>query len=97
MDNLARGAVAVAALLLLGLPAPGSAQSGAPPALGWESAGTCYEVFVRSFYDSDGDGVGDLRGLIRKLDYLNDGDPASTGDLGVDCVWLMPIAASPSY
>ena len=38
-----------------------------------------YEVFVRSFYDSDGDGIGDLNGLIRKLDYLNDGDPARPG------------------
>jgi glycosidase len=49
----------------------------------------CYEVFVRSFYDSNGDGVGDLRGLTQKLDYI--------AGLGADCVWLMPIAASPSY
>ena len=43
----------------------------------------CYEVFVRSFYDSNGDGVGDLKGLIQKLDYINDGDPESSrsGDL----------------
>jgi alpha-amylase len=58
---------------------------------------TCYEIFVRSFYDSDGDGIGDLEGLIRKLDYVNDGDPASTRDLGASCIWLMPVAASPSY
>jgi alpha-amylase len=56
-----------------------------------------YEVFVRSFADSDGDGIGDLRGLTERLDYLNDGDPATTGDLGVTGVWLMPIAESPSY
>ena len=56
-----------------------------------------YEIFVRSFADSDGDGIGDLRGLISKLDYLNDGDPATTDDLGVTGLWLMPIAASPSY
>ena len=49
----------------------------------------CYEVFVRSFYDSNGDGIGDLRGLTQKLDYI-------TG-LGADCVWLMPVAESPSY
>ena len=56
-----------------------------------------YEIFVRSFYDSDGDGIGDLRGVIEKLDYLNDGDPATTDDLGVGGIWLMPILASPSY
>ncbi|WP_438351910.1 alpha-amylase family glycosyl hydrolase [Paenibacillus sp. FA6] len=56
-----------------------------------------YEVFVRSFYDSDGDGIGDLRGVIEKLDYLNDGDPSTTDDLGVGGIWLMPILSSPSY
>ena len=56
-----------------------------------------YEVFVRSFADSDGDGIGDLRGLTAHLDYLNDGDPATTDDLGVTGLWLMPIAESPSY
>ncbi len=56
-----------------------------------------YEVFVRSFYDSDGDGVGDLNGLIEKLDYINDGDPATSDDLGATGIWLMPIAVSPSY
>ncbi|WP_342561314.1 alpha-amylase family glycosyl hydrolase [Paenibacillus sp. FSL R7-0345] len=56
-----------------------------------------YEVFVRSFYDSDGDGIGDLRGLTEKLDYLNDGDPATTDDLGVGGIWLMPVNPSPSY
>ncbi|WP_420629377.1 alpha-amylase family glycosyl hydrolase [Candidatus Leptofilum sp.] len=56
-----------------------------------------YEIFVRSFYDSDGDGVGDLNGVIEKLDYLNDGDPTTTDDLGVTGIWLMPITVSPSY
>lgn len=56
-----------------------------------------YEVFVRSFADSDGDGIGDLRGLTGRLDYLNDGDPATTDDLGVTALWLMPVAQSPSY
>ena len=59
--------------------------------------GVCYEVFVRSFADADGDGVGDLRGLISHLDYINDGNPGSTTDLGASCVWLMPIAKSVSY
>jgi glycosidase len=56
-----------------------------------------YEVFVRSFADSNGDGVGDLRGLIDHLDYLNDGDPATTDDLGVTGIWLMPITEAASY
>ncbi|MBI5067727.1 MAG: alpha-amylase [Deltaproteobacteria bacterium] len=52
---------------------------------------------MRSFADSNGDRVGDLAGLTQKLDYLNDGDPATAGDLGVGAVWLMPIFPSPSY
>jgi glycosidase len=68
-------------------------------AAGWTrgGGGVCYEVFVRSFYDSNGDGVGDLKGLIQKLDYINDGNPASSRSLGASCIWLMPVAASPSY
>ncbi|NMO96344.1 DUF3459 domain-containing protein [Paenibacillus lemnae] len=56
-----------------------------------------YEIFVRSFYDSNGDGIGDLNGIIEKLDYLNDGDPNTTEDLGITGIWLMPINPSPSY
>lgn len=56
-----------------------------------------YEIFVRSYYDSDGDGIGDLRGVTEKLDYLNDGDPSTTDDLGVGGIWLMPVNPSPSY
>ncbi|MEF2966372.1 alpha-amylase family glycosyl hydrolase [Paenibacillus sp. M1] len=56
-----------------------------------------YEVFVRSFYDSDGDGIGDFKGLTEKLDYLNDGDPDTDDDLSVGGIWLMPINPSPSY
>lgn len=63
----------------------------------WRQGGVCYEIFVRSFKDSDGDGVGDLVGLTRKLDYINDDDPRTTSDLGARCVWLMPVAESPSY
>jgi glycosidase len=62
----------------------------------WDDA-VFYEVFVRSFYDSDGDGNGDLQGLIERLDYLNDGDPATNDDLGVAGLWLMPVFDSPSY
>ncbi|MGN2243178.1 alpha-amylase family glycosyl hydrolase [Frateuria sp. GZRR33] len=48
-----------------------------------------YEIFVRAWYDSDGDGIGDLGGVTSKLDYLK--------SLGVDGIWLMPIHSSPSY
>ncbi|MCD2348036.1 alpha-amylase family glycosyl hydrolase [Clostridium guangxiense] len=48
-----------------------------------------YEIFVRAFNDSNGDRIGDLKGVTEKLDYLK--------DLGVSGIWLMPINASPSY
>jgi glycosidase len=64
---------------------------------GWNRGAVCYEVFVRSFYDSDGDGIGDLNGLIQKLDYINDGSASTQHDLGARCIWLMPVAESPSY
>lgn len=63
----------------------------------WARGAVFYEVFVRSFHDADGDGIGDLRGLIDRLDHLNDGDPATHHDLGVDGIWLMPVFVSPSY
>lgn len=63
----------------------------------WWTDRVFYEVFVRSFADSDGDGIGDLAGLTARLDELNDGDPSTTTDLGVTALWLMPVAASPSY
>ncbi len=68
-----------------------------PPTASWVQGATCYEVFVRSFRDSDGDGIGDLNGLIAALDYINDGNPRSTRSLGARCLWLMPIMESPGY
>ena len=56
---------------------------------------TTYEVFVYSFCDSDGDGIGDLKGLLSKLDYINDGDPTGGEDLGMTGMWLMPVFPSP--
>ena len=63
----------------------------------WWNDRVFYEIFVRSFHDSNGDGIGDLQGLISKLDYLNDGDPSTDTDLGVTGLWLMPIFKSPNY
>jgi maltose alpha-D-glucosyltransferase/alpha-amylase len=53
----------------------------------WYKDAIFYEVYVRGFYDSSGDGVGDFRGLTAKLDYLN--------WLGITCVWLLPFYESP--
>ena len=47
---------------------------------------TFYEIFPYSYYDSDGNGKGDLNGITMKLDYLNDGDPKTTDDLGIASV-----------
>ena len=58
----------------------------------WWQRGVVYQVYPRSFADSDGDGVGDLAGIIGHLDHLNDGTPES---LGVDALWLSPIYPSP--
>ena len=56
-----------------------------------------YHIFVGSFSDSNGDGIGDLRGIIQRFDYLNDGDDTSGKSLGVEGIWLSPIHPSPSY
>jgi alpha-amylase len=83
-------------LALVAVPLAGQAPAGGglPE---WRQNGVCYQVFVRSFYDSTGDGFGDLRGLIEKLDYINDGDPTTQTDLGARCIWLLPITQSPTY
>jgi len=64
---------------------------------GWWNDTVFYEIFVRSFKDSNGDGVGDFNGITEMLDYLNDGDPTTTSDLGISGIWLMPINESSSY
>jgi maltose alpha-D-glucosyltransferase/alpha-amylase len=53
----------------------------------WYKDAIFYEVYIRAFYDSNGDGHGDIKGLIQKLDYLQ--------ELGVTCLWLLPIYPSP--
>ena len=73
------------------LPATAQATESAPesgPAAWWRDA-VFYEIFVRSFNDSNGDGIGDFNGITQKLDYLQ--------SLGVNAIWLMPINPSPSY
>lgn len=92
----------IAALLLIAADCSKHAKSPIDTSLAnanraWWRDGVCYEVFVRSFYDSDGDGIGDLRGLTSRLDYINDGKANSTSSLGANCIWLMPIDKSMSY
>ncbi len=55
----------------------------------WWQEGIVYQVYPRSFQDSDGDGVGDLRGIMSRLDYLE--------SLGIDALWLSPIYPSPMH
>lgn len=55
----------------------------------WPEAGVTYEIFVQSFNDSNGDGIGDFNGVTEKLDYVK--------ELGADAIWFMPIMPSPTY
>ena len=52
----------------------------------WQSA-VVYQIYPKSFQDSNGDGVGDLRGIMERLEYL--------GKLGIDAIWLSPVCKSP--
>ena len=61
----------------------------AEPVLPWWREAVFYEIFVRSFYDTDGNGIGDFNGITEKLDYLE--------ELGINAIWLMPIHPSPSH
>src|SRR5579875_1064317 len=70
-------------LVLAAQAAPAPAATTEPP------SGVYYESVVRSWYDSNGDGIGDLDGVTARLDYLQ--------RLGVSGIWLMPINPSPSY
>ena len=72
-------------------PSPFPATESAPRAESahWWNDAVFYEIFVRSYQDSDGDGIGDFNGLAQRLDYLQ--------QLGVNAIWLMPIFPSPSY
>lgn len=85
---------ALTALLALGA-SPAESQGGLADE--WWNDRVFYEIFIRSFQDSDGDGIGDIQGLIDRLDYLNDGDPATDNDLGITGIWLMPPFEAHSY
>ena len=54
----------------------------------WYKDAVIYQIYPRSFCDGNGDGIGDIKGIISKLDYLK--------DLGINAVWLSPIYASPN-
>ena len=58
-----------------------------PSTVPWWERGVIYQIYPRSFQDSDGDGVGDLKGIEQRLDYL--------AGLGIDAIWLSPIFPSP--
>ena len=62
------------------------------PELEWWRTAVVYQIYPRSFQDTNGDGIGDLQGIIDRLDYLNDGTQES---LGVDAIWLSPTFPSP--
>jgi len=68
-------------------PVPDSFSFETPRDPQWYKRAVFYEVLIRGFSDSNGDGTGDIRGLIDRLDYLQ--------WLGIDCIWLLPIYASP--
>ena len=53
----------------------------------WWHGKTAYQIYPKSFYDSNGDGIGDLPGIIQKLDYLK--------ELGIDLIWISPVYLSP--
>lgn len=60
--------------------------------LRWWQKGVIYQIYPRSFYDTNQDGIGDLQGIIDKLDYLNNGTEQS---LGIDTIWISPFYPSP--
>ncbi len=76
--------------LLLGIsckPKSDDVASGPATEKKWWKEATVYQIYPRSFQDSDGDGIGDLKGIISRLDYIK--------SLGIDAVWLNPVYASP--
>ena len=96
MPDCLRISSAILVLLWLLAPVATLSSSGELEPYWWNDR-VFYEIFIRSFQDSDGDGIGDINGIIDRLDYLNDGDPATNRDLGVSGIWLMPPMQAHSY
>src|ERR1700730_16417281 len=82
MPRRSRTLLAILTALLAAVPRVFAAQ--AP----WWTHAVIYEIYPRSFQDTDGDGVGDLKGVTQRLDYLK--------ELGVDAIWLTPFYPSPN-
>lgn len=59
----------------------------------WWKEAVIYQIYPRSFYDSNGDGIGDIEGIIQKLDYL----AGNENSLGIDAIWLSPVYPSPMF
>ena len=88
IHSAARALTIAMVMLALALPA-GAKQDNSATQSAAQSSDVYYEIFVRAFYDTNGDGVGDINGVTAKLDYIK--------SLGVRGIWLMPINPSPSY
>ena len=87
--HVALRTVAIALTMLMSAIPAHAAQVDKATQPAHQPSGVYYEIFVRAFYDSNGDGTGDLNGITQKLDYIK--------SLGVSGIWLMPINPSPSY
>ena len=61
----------------------------------WWQSGIIYQIYPLTFADGNGNGTGDIGGIIQRLDYLNDGNPDSQTSLGIDAIWLSPVNDSP--
>ncbi|EOQ96291.1 alpha amylase, catalytic domain protein [Leptospira wolbachii serovar Codice str. CDC] len=61
--------------------------------MAWWKEAVIYQIYPRSFQDSNGDGIGDLEGIIERLDYL----AGSKDSLGIDAIWLSPVYPSPMF
>ena len=89
--------LAVSLPLTLSLTGCNAPLSKRPVKLIEDSYRVAYEIFVSSFYDSNGDGIGDLEGIRKKLDYINDGKAEKGSSLLANEIWLTPVSPSLSY
>ncbi len=89
--------VAVLVCVLAGCGSSGDSTDSISAVQSTDKYRSFYQIWIGSFCDSNGDETGDIPGIISKLDYLNDGDPNSGDDLGVDGIWLSPMMPSTTY